>query len=1080
MNHATPPRHGIRRLQYVYGWRMRYWWHDTRAGHETRKALAWLVFLASIAWMLWDAFAPRVPGQPQEAWVFQVVMLVVALLVSYAMAPKPQNTAPQRIARPVVEDGATALRTYGPFWIDSPTLIGWKAAGTDRIRKKAGKSLAFKTKWQTVGHHYKWVFHFGVQLGPVDAVLQFRGGDKAAWSGRIEENGEVTVSNKGLWGGQDGEGGMEGTMSFQFGYQDQMPDPYLAAQLGANQSAFRGLFCATWKGGRWGNSVYPKPAAFLTTRILTGWDNEAPWYPEKAEIPLYTATETRPTTMYITLDRSGSMSGARITVLKEAMQLVINALESWKASTAQSLDVMLVGFSSTSTFIEKREVDGSDWDDLRAFVAGLTASGGTDAVVAYGRATSYFSPHPPRNNVIVAVSDGAMTSVDNALLLVGDMLNTNGSPYSYGDQNAVSMYGVGITTAGSLASFSNQGPPPIINGDNPEELAELVINALLNKSTLSGINPAHVLYDSLTAVTMDGEPVATVNDASLRAAADKLHAEGFGIGTAYDAAQETTDQFQQRICSLIGGRLSRDPVSGEWHLDLLRDDYVLADLPILTDDDILEFAEQPSVMDEAVNQVVWEWHDVMKKEDRSTRPVQALGSIQAFGTINTQTITGREVITETLALRCAARELTARSTPLARHEMKVTRVAYGWRTGQYFRLQAPRHGIEEMVCVLGNINRGTLRSGAISLTSIQHVASMPTTVYAGEESGGSTDPVTTPVPSPAIEAIELPYVVLRASEGAAADSMPAGVGYLGTVAARPADTMTLGYRQFAAADGAAMEETGDGVQEWADHGTLLLDAGHADVLVYVHEVTGFVGFSDGTVLGQLGSGADAELVVIVNLSENSASLKRGVADTVPKAWPAGTRLWVMANLAEGQDEYPAGAVVEARAVTVSSTGEADLASAPTATATIDSRVVRPYPPAALRIAGEVAPAAVTGQFIVAYTQRDRLAQADQLLGQGDPGTGTTEPNYRYAMRVMDADGATLVEKLDIGLVGTPVVDLAYTGQVTLQLWALTDNGDSWQRHERTFDYTAGGATENTITASTWQREAVIIDGGEIE
>src|SRR5690606_25561515 len=106
-----------------------------------------------------------------------------------------------------------------------------------------------------------------------------------------------------------------------------------------------------------------------------------------------------------------------------------------------------------------------------------------------------------------------------------------------------------------------------------------------------------------------------------------------------------------------------------------------------------------------------------------------------------------------------------------------------------------------------------------------------------------------------------------------------------------------------------------------------------------------------------------------------------------------------------------------------------------------------------------------------------LLQADQLVDTEQASVGP-EPTCRYALQLYDDSDSLLVQKLDIAG-ETATVDLAYTGAVTLVLYAISDNGDSWQRHERSFAYTAGSAIADTITAATYEPPFNIIDGGEV-
>jgi len=72
------------------------------------------------------------------------------------------------------------------------------------------------------------------------------------------------------------------------------------------------------------------------------------------------------------------------------------------------------------------------------------------------------------------------------------------------------------------------------------------------------------------------------------------------------------------------------------------------------------------------------------------------------------------------------------------------RATYSWRPGMYFRLQTPKRGIADMICLLGEKKSGTLKSGPIAIRCSEDVYSQPDTVYMG-----ITPPPSTPDTVPA-------------------------------------------------------------------------------------------------------------------------------------------------------------------------------------------------------------------------------------------------------------------------------------------------------------------------------------------
>lgn len=71
-------------------------------------------------------------------WVYLAV-LVVSMLVSYALRPKPETPKPNTPNTPVVEDGMGIIDVFGTVWINDPIVLAWLALSPTPIRKKGGK-----------------------------------------------------------------------------------------------------------------------------------------------------------------------------------------------------------------------------------------------------------------------------------------------------------------------------------------------------------------------------------------------------------------------------------------------------------------------------------------------------------------------------------------------------------------------------------------------------------------------------------------------------------------------------------------------------------------------------------------------------------------------------------------------------------------------------------------------------------------------------------------------------------------------------------------------------------------------------
>lgn len=135
----------VRRLRYVWIWRARYWWLDTRQGeiaHWIAMCVFALVALASASQVVLLGVQPM-SSAPREAiwpaWVIQLIIALVSAAISYAMRPRPQPPQPQNATVPTTEDGLAARHYFGECWVEDEFQLAYKVVATTPIKTKAGK-----------------------------------------------------------------------------------------------------------------------------------------------------------------------------------------------------------------------------------------------------------------------------------------------------------------------------------------------------------------------------------------------------------------------------------------------------------------------------------------------------------------------------------------------------------------------------------------------------------------------------------------------------------------------------------------------------------------------------------------------------------------------------------------------------------------------------------------------------------------------------------------------------------------------------------------------------------------------------
>lgn len=587
------------------------------------------------------------------------------------------------------------------------------------------------------------------------------------------------------------------------------------------------------------------------------------------------------------------------------------------------------------------------------------------------------------------------------------------------------------------------------------------------------MNPAHIIYQVLTD-TEDGMgyPAATLNDESFRDAADLFHAEGLGLFLKW-MRSDKIETFLQAVLDHANAVLVQNPTTSLFELIPMRDDYVDAELLTLTPDDAtLEMFERATLA-ETVNEVTVKWDDTFTRKEGSVT-VQELANIQAMGGVVNQSKTYAGCPTEAIAKRLAQRDLDIGSALLARVRIRANRKAYGVMPGRCIALEGfTKLGLGRVIIRPLRVNYGGSGERGITIEGAEDVFGLPTNTYVGSQPDGWTPPSTDPLPSPNVEAFEAPFrdVAQIQGSGAAAALSPVA-GFLGMAAQHPGGipiNFTLLTRPGTTGN---FNEMGSG--DFTPTATLASPIGKTDTVLTLSALSRWAQVQTGTV-AFIGPHPDAEAVRIDAIAGASVTVARGVLDTVPKAWASGTRLWAYDDYAAGDPtEYAAGELVQAKALTVTSTGELAETLATTDSVTFNSRVARPYPPARLRVNGAAWPAISFARLALTWNHRDRLLQSDTIVGTDDASVGP-EAGTTYRVRIYQEPSTLLHDQAGIATNSyTWDAVLAVTANVRVEVATVRDGLESWQRNTHVVQVQAATnlVTNGAMTTDTdWTKGA---------
>jgi len=580
------------------------------------------------------------------------------------------------------------------------------------------------------------------------------------------------------------------------------------------------------------------------------------------------------------------------------------------------------------------------------------------------------------------------------------------------------------------------------------------------KAMISGdANPMHIIRECLVNTDWGmGAATKFLDDAQMRQVADTLYSEGFGLSLMW-AQQASIESFIAEILRHINGTMCINPSTGKFHFKLIREDYDQATLPAFNRNQGTIRSSQRKGWDETVNEINVSWTNP-ESEESEVVTVHDPANITIQGAIVADSRDMYGIRNIGLATRVAMREIQAASKPLMQVDVDFDRSAFGLLPGDAIKLVDWKElNFSEIVMRVVTIDYGTPDSMVIRASLVEDVFGQPA-VYTAQNPDRWQSSAEDPKPIVSWEVMTAPYfMVARLLGETRAQSLTYPAVYP-VVMAAPEGKDTNTYVQQAQRGNIA--GTGPVWQNSYDR----VPVGFATLVnILPIGVTGEVSLTGlkGRVYAEVGNylfigGQNGEICLITDTSSGAIVVRRGCLDTSPRQWPAGTPVWITDDNRHGFDEELSayGATQNYRLLPTTSKGQLQASLAPVISGTMSDRPFRPYPPANVRVNGDLFPSAKQLPLAFSWSERNRILETSVIL-PWESGSVPAEPGTSYTLEV-DAfvGGAWLANAVVVRNAVITSFEVkadilpSNTTAIRFRLWATKGGLRSWTNVEHTF------------------------------
>jgi hypothetical protein len=885
--------------------------------------------------------------------------------------------------------------------------------------------------------------HLGICVS-VDALLAITVKEKLAWEGEVTTQTSFVADKDQLFGGPTKEGGFEAVVYWLPGASDQVLPDVLAQKLGradgADAPGYRGIASAWFTGpkgtahadysgwtksikGRGGaywtaNNPYLPDVWFTVRRAPVGLNPDYALVPqEPSAIPSIEGSTVELTWWQRSADKP--------TLAEERARMGIGFLDE---NSALIGSINWAAYTNLTTWTERTHsaVAPALAIAVKIYIGFEESSGG-------GRVSAYIDDisGDVDGNPLTIINPGAESGTGGWAWEQGAIYATTAGAHS----GSYGFHGDGIGVVHAIGSQTTV-PQPITGAD---------------------ANPAHIIFEALTNTDWGmGSPETAIDKAGFEAIAVTLYAEGFGLSMLW-TRQASIQDFIQEVLDHIQAVLFVDPATGLLTLKLIRGDYDPDTLDELTPDNAVLSSFSRKLWGEIANEIVVSWTNPDTEKEETTPPAQDLASIAAQGLISdSRNYYG--VRNAALAQRLAWRELASAGQPLASFEAEVDRTQYLLRPASVIKVTWPEYALAGVVCRVTSVDYGRPGDMSIKLSLIEDVFGLDFGAYDEPPTSGWIDPSQPPIALTIEQIITMPLFFAANSSVAEFIDSPEYPEVVAGILATTDQADAFGYDLW---DEVTLS---NGSLEWQEIKANNNIIGHAELLgALAAEATStgvsfdsFIGDTTPTLAGFViigDEGDEGNEIAQIDAVGATYTLRRGVLDTVPRAWPAATPVWFLDDetLFEDPRVHSAGETLDVKLLTRTSMGVLALGDAALASQDLTDRPWLPNRPANVQVDGVLFNTALTPVDMTArpdpwvpisWANRNRLLEDSQVLEWTDA-TMTPETGQTTGIEVIAEDGVTVIDTIT-GLSGTThdVPDASFGSETLVLLRPFAERSDA--------------------------------------